>query len=351
MKGEIIKVERSVELAELLRAETDNGIKIKLIFLHAFGNSNMTYEAACQLCGIHTSTGYVWVRRWNKDGYEGLKESPNQGGRPAILSETDLKRLEEILREKDYWTTKEVRKAIWEKFSADLSDDTIVRLLRHEFGMRFSKPYSIDYRRPVDAEAVLENQLHLVFMLLKERGIREDETSIGFVDETRPQNTPNTVRVWSFNKLRIKKNTSRFKTNTIGFYAIKGTSVQEFLDDSKGKSIAKFFEHVKEANKDSKAIVAVIDNFASHKSSIVRETIEKLDIYLVFLPPYSPDLNPIEFIWKSIKRVLSLQFVADLESMKRLISDQWNTLSCSISYAKGWIRKFLARTDYNILNY
>ena len=212
-------------------------------------------------------------------GYDGLKESANQGGRPAKLSENDLKWLEETLKEKDYWTTKEVRQVILEKFAVDLSDDTVVRLLRHELGMRFSKPYSIDYRRPADSEAVLENQLHLVFMLLKERGIREDETAIGFVDETRPQNTPNTVRVWSFNKLRIKKNTSRFKTNTIGFYAIKGTSVQEFLDDSKGKSIAKFFEHVKEANKDSRAIVAVIDNFASHKSSIVRETIEKLDIY------------------------------------------------------------------------
>jgi len=347
MKGEIIKVERVGELAELLRAETASGIKIKLIFLNAFGNGNTTYETACELCGIHTSTGYVWVRRWNMGGYDGLKESANQGGRPAKLSENDLKWLEETLKEKDYWTTKEVRQVILEKFAVDLSDDTVVRLLRHELGMRFSKPYSIDYRRPADSEAVLENQLHLVFMLLKERGIREDETAIGFVDETRPQNTPNTVRVWSFNKLRIKKNTSRFKTNTIGFYAIKGTSVQEFLDDSKGKSIAKFFEHVKEANKDSRAIVAVIDNFASHKSSIVRETIEKLDIYLVFLPPYSPDLNPIEFIWKSIKRVLSLQFVADLESMKRLISDQWNTLSCSISYAKGWIRRFLVQTGYD----
>ena len=213
--------------------------------------------------------------------------------------------------------------------------------------MRFSKPYPIDYRRPADAEALLENQLHLVFMLLKEKGIREDEIAIGFVDEARPQNTPNTVRVWSFDRIRMKKNTSRFKTNTIGFYAIKGISVQEFLDDSKGKSIARFFEHIKEANGDSRAIVAVIDNFASHKSLIVRETIEKLDIYLVFLPPYSPDLNPIEFIWKSIKRVLSLEFVADLESMKRLISDQWNALSCSISYAKGWIRKFLVRTNYN----
>ena len=127
--------------------------------------------------------------------------------------------------------------------------------------------------------------------------------------------------------------------------------MQEFLDDSKGKSIARFFEHIKEANGDSRAIVAVIDNFASHKSLIVRETIEKLDIYLVFLPPYSPDLNPIEFIWKSIKRVLSLEFLADLESMKRLISDQWNALTCSISYAKGWIRKFLVRTNYIHFNY
>ena len=125
--------------------------------------------------------------------------------------------------------------------------------------------------------------------------------------------------------------------------------MQEFLDDSKGKSIAWFFERVKEANGDSRAIVAVIDNFASSKSSIVRETIEKLDIYLVFLPPYSPDLNPIEFIWKSIKRVLSLEFVADLESMKKLISDQWNTLSCSISYAKGRIMRFFEGTNYNTI--
>jgi len=345
MKGEIIEVERAWELDERLRLETDSVIKIKLIFLNAFGNRNMPYEAACALCGIHTSTGYVWVRRWNKNGYDGFKESENQGGRPAKLSENDLKHLEEILKEKDYWTTKEVRKAILDKFGVDLSDDTVVRILRHELGLRFSKPYSIDYRRPADADVLLENQLHLVFMLLKEKGIREDEIAIGFVDETRPQNTPNTVRVWSFDKIRIKKNTSRFKTNTIGFYAIKGSSVQDFLDDSKGKSIAKFFEHVKEVNGDSRAIVAVIDNFASHKSSIVRETIEKLDIYLVFLPPYSPDLNPIEFIWKSIKRVLSLQFVADLESMKRLISNQWNTLSCSISYAKGWIRRFLVQTN------
>ncbi|MFQ6063540.1 MAG: transposase [Methanosarcinales archaeon] len=43
-------------------------------------------------------------------------------------------------------------------------------------------------------------------------------------------------------------------------------------------------------------------------TSIFLETIKKakeLGIYLIFLPPYSPDLNPIEYIWKSIKRMLS----------------------------------------------
>ena len=52
MKGEIIRVERAEELDERLRAEIDSVIKIKLIFLNAFGNRKMTYEAACKLCGI-----------------------------------------------------------------------------------------------------------------------------------------------------------------------------------------------------------------------------------------------------------------------------------------------------------
>lgn len=57
-----------------------------------------------------------------------------------------------------------------------------------------------------------------------------------------------------------------------------------------------FLKDIKISNTEYKAIVAIIDNFSSHKSKLVKQTAEDLDIYFVFLPPYSPDLNPIEFI-------------------------------------------------------
>jgi len=88
--------------------------------------------------------------------------------------------------------------------------------------MYFSKPYPTDYRKPKDAEAILENQLQFTFSLLREKGIKKENIAIGFIDEPSPQNTANTVRVWSFDKARIIKSTTKFKTNTIGFYAITG---------------------------------------------------------------------------------------------------------------------------------
>jgi transposase len=212
--------------------------------------------------------------------------------------------------------------------------------------MLFSKPYPIDYRRPIDAEIILDNQLELTFSLLREIGIGEDEIAIGFLDETRPQNTANTVRVWSFERIRMIKNTTKFDANIIGFYAIKGKSTKDFIQDSKATSIAHFLENIKSVNSDYKATIIVIDNFASHRSRLVRDKAKELGLYLVYLPPYSPDLNPIEFIWKSIKRILSISYVRDLHDMKNIISDSWEKFSTSLSYGAAWIGRFLSNRDY-----
>jgi transposase len=50
--------------------------------------------------------------------------------------------------------------------------------------------------------------------------------------------------------------------------------------------------------------MVVMDNLASHKHPRVRELIESVGAELLYLPPYSPDLNPIEMIWSKVKRLL-----------------------------------------------
>ena len=49
-------------------------------------------------------------------------------------------------------------------------------------------------------------------------------------------------------------------------------------------------------------MVVVIDNARFHKSKKIIELIESVQCKLIFLPPYSPDLNPIEHYWSAIKK-------------------------------------------------
>ena len=50
--------------------------------------------------------------------------------------------------------------------------------------------------------------------------------------------------------------------------------------------------------------VVVMDNLPGHKLARVRELIESVGAKLLYLPPYSPDWNPIEMIWSKVKRLL-----------------------------------------------
>ena len=47
--------------------------------------------------------------------------------------------------------------------------------------------------------------------------------------------------------------------------------------------------------------VVVMDNLRAHKTQVVRELIESKGASVLFLPPYSPELNPIELAWAKLK--------------------------------------------------
>jgi len=74
MKGDIVSIQNAEELPEKLRAETDGRIRPRLIFLNAMANHGISYEKASDICGLSMSTGYVWIRKWNAEGYDGLTD-------------------------------------------------------------------------------------------------------------------------------------------------------------------------------------------------------------------------------------------------------------------------------------
>lgn len=167
-----------------------------------------------------------------------------------------------------------------------------------------------------------------------------DDTVVGFLDESSPQTTANTQRLWSFTKPTICKNTTNLRANSFGFYALNGKSVIDFKEHSKKEDVCEFLKEIKSKNP-GKNIVVVLDNFRSHRANATVNFAEENGIELVYLPPYSPDLNPIEFIWKSIKRVVSREFIIDLDHMKEIIRRCFQKYAKKISFAKRWIKKFL----------
>jgi transposase len=67
--------------------------------------------------------------------------------------------------------------------------------------------------------------------------------------------------------------------------------------------------------------VVVMDNLSSHKVTGVRESIEATGAELLYLPPYSPDLNPIEKAWSKLKQLLRSAKARTSEALHQAITE------------------------------
>ena len=75
----------------------------------------------------------------------------------------------------------------------------------------------------------------------------------------------------------------------------------------------------------------IMDNLSSHKRAGVREAIEAVGARLVYLPPYSPDLNPIELAFAKLKALLRHAAARTVEDLERTIAnllDQFTPREC-----------------------
>jgi putative transposase len=166
-------------------------------------------------------------------------------------------------------------------------------------------------------------------------------TVLGFLDECSPQTTANTRRMWSFDHPPLVKNTTKIRVNTFAILAVNGTSIITFRERSKQEDIREVLKEYRRANP-NKRLVIVLDNFSSHHAVLVRQYAAGNNIHLVYLPPYSPDLNPIEQIWRAIKREVSATFVRDYEHMAATIARAFEKLAMKRSYWEKWVKTFLS---------
>jgi transposase len=82
--------------------------------------------------------------------------------------------------------------------------------------------------------------------------------------------------------------------------------------------------------------VVVMDNLSAHKAPAVRERIKKAGAELLYLPPYSPDLNPIEKAWAKLKQVLRETKARTKEALDQAITDALPSITPAD--AKAWFR-------------
>ena len=80
-----------------------------------------------------------------------------------------------------------------------------------------------------------------------------------------------------------------------------------------------------------------MDNLRTHKVDGVQQTIQSVGAQVLYLPPYSPDFNPIEMLWSKIKSILRKWKARTLSQLHSSIPKAYSLISLSDIFA--WFRE------------
>ena len=184
---------------------------------------------------------------------------------------------------------------IYSEFGVKYSHSQLTRLLRTKLGLRFAKPYPIDYRRSSYYKQSFNLKLYHKLKNyklkydIKNNQILDAETNEPFLifsfDEAAFQFHQNSIKMWSCNRPTMKKNSNRTTRKVAGSYSLTENGVDDlfFMDNSKKETIVECLESLRERNPKG-VILIIIDNFSSHRSDLVQDVAKELNIELCYLP-------------------------------------------------------------------
>ena len=246
--------------------------------------------------GLSESTVQKIVRAFNSYGVDGLIAKKRTGRKRLISKE----QREEILEEfeepgranRTFWTATAFHGHITEKYRVECSYKTLVRLL-HEKGYVLKVPQPWPDRQDEKLREEFRGRLASL--------AENHEVELWYGDETGIDGEPRPRRGWAMkgSKPRVVHNGDHIRLNILGtvcprtgeFFAIEASHCdtdvfQAFLDEA-ARSITP----------SRKRNLLILDNASWHE----RKSLNWHFFEPLYLPPYSPDFNPIERIWLIVK--------------------------------------------------
>jgi transposase len=234
------------------------------------------------------------IRRHVEDYFERHKLAPENGGSSSYLNEAQSANLLNHLREVTYLHVKDICAYVKKSYGVDYSVSGMTKWLKVN-RFRYKKPHGVPARADTEKQAAFCDYYEKLKLSLT------DDDVLYFVDSSHPQHQTQLAYGWIAKGERkaVKMTACQKRVHLIGGINLQGHHIEyRHVDWVNFESISAFLTQLQAANPNANNIHIIWDNAGYHKSANMKAFIEGTNIQLHFLPPYSPNLNPIERLWK-----------------------------------------------------
>ncbi|MDR2440390.1 MAG: IS630 family transposase [Planctomycetaceae bacterium] len=246
---------------------------------------------------IDADTVRRYFRLYKEGGINGLLEI-HYAGRRSFLTDPQKEQLKQHLRDNIYLDVKPIIAYVRQTFGVQYSVSGMTKLL-HELNFEYKKPKLV----PGKANTAAQEEWVAEYEKLREQAKESDV--FYFMDGVHPQHNSHPACGW-FERgedAELPSNSGRQRVNINGAVNIDTFNVTvDFTDAVNSESVIRLMEQLIKNNPKAKKIYIILDNASYYHSKEVEAYRKKLGkIIFLFLPPYSPNLNLIERLWKFFK--------------------------------------------------
>jgi len=261
--------------------------RIKTVLLCSEGWSTPMIAQALRL---HETT----IIRHMNDYLKHDKLKPANGGSTGYLSLPHAKKLTEHLAQSTYCYSYEIIEYVWDNYQVRFSVSGMNKWL-HQQGFSYKKPKPVPHKFDTQKQADFIEE----YTQLKSQAIDEP---ILFIDAVHPTQATKISNIWikTGEDKPIETTGSRTRLNIVGAIELKdiGAAIINRYDTVNSENMQHFFEKIKAQYPKNKLIHLILDGAGYHRAKDLISKAEELNIKLHYLPPYGPNLNPIERLWK-----------------------------------------------------